>query len=156
MVILLVDAEVSSRLFTFKQYVFSMNLPMVRCAGKENLFLISASLLPRTGVSTVTANALYPAFSALRTRSKVTLRSWTWSSVRVVEGEEELGKIHSGPWDNKENLNSKNPSLNIRTRNAKCKAFQYSQWPSQKNDDSSQKCVSYRVSFSRFPHTDAL
>ena len=39
------------------------------------MFLISASLLPSTGVSTVTANALYPAFSALRTRSRVTLRS---------------------------------------------------------------------------------
>jgi hypothetical protein len=50
-------------------------LPMVRCEGRENLFLISASLLPRTGVSTVTARALYPAFSALRTRSNVTLRS---------------------------------------------------------------------------------
>jgi hypothetical protein len=48
---------------------------MVRCEGRENLFLISASLLPRTGVSTVTARALYPAFSALRTRSSVTLRS---------------------------------------------------------------------------------
>ena len=48
---------------------------MVRWAGSENLFLMSASLLPRTGVSTVTAKALYPAFSALRTRSNVTLRS---------------------------------------------------------------------------------
>jgi hypothetical protein len=58
-------------------------LPMVRCEGRENLFLISASLRPRTGVSTVTAKALYPAFSARRTRSKVTLRSCSGVVERV-------------------------------------------------------------------------
>mmetsp|Transcript_11366 Transcript_11366/g.25550 ORF Transcript_11366/g.25550 Transcript_11366/m.25550 type:complete len:250 (-) Transcript_11366:164-913(-) len=64
-----------------------VKLARARCPGRENLLRMSASLLPSTGVSTVTAIALNPAASALLMSCRVRARSlyrYSWNQCLPV------------------------------------------------------------------------
>mmetsp|Transcript_23590 Transcript_23590/g.58607 ORF Transcript_23590/g.58607 Transcript_23590/m.58607 type:complete len:227 (+) Transcript_23590:275-955(+) len=80
------DSEQSMRLATYAARpeefpdcpmlaFWSAKLPMVRCDGSEKPFLTSLMRRPRRGVSTVSAIARYPIFSARRTSFSVMTRS---------------------------------------------------------------------------------